>query len=199
MKSARPDPLAHHLLSMAYNNAWANDRLLRACAQLSQAEFEAQRCSFFPSIKATLNHNLCVDWFYVDALEREQQGLPPHADCYSFFAVDEPFERCAELQQAQSKVDLRLIALCGAQHDDQLERIVTIARPGRPQLESRTRLLAHLFQHQIHHRGQVHAMLAGSSVAPPQLDEFFCAGEADERAAEFAALGWTETLIWGQP
>ena len=34
-------------------------------------------------------------------------------------------------------------------------------------------LLAHLFIHQIHHRGQVHAMLSGTSVKPPQLDEFF--------------------------
>ena len=34
-------------------------------------------------------------------------------------------------------------------------------------------LLLHLFQHQIHHRGQVHAMLSGSSVAPPQLDDFY--------------------------
>jgi uncharacterized damage-inducible protein DinB len=58
-------------------------------------------------------------------------------------------------------------------------------------------LLAHLFQHQIHHRGQVHAMLAGSPVAPPPLDEFFCAGEARLRAPEFAALGWTEQMVWG--
>lgn len=181
---------------MAYNNAWANHRLLGACAQLSQAEFEAIRCSFFPSIKATLNHNLCVDWFYIDALERAQQDLSPHPDCYSFFAVDEPFDSCVDLQQEQLKVDRRLIAFCAAQDDAQLERIVTIARTGQAQQDSRTRLLAHLFQHQIHHRGQVHAMLAGSAVPPPQLDEFFCAGEADERAAEFAALGWTEERVW---
>jgi uncharacterized damage-inducible protein DinB len=57
------DALAHHLLTQAYNNAWANHRLLNACAQLSQAEFEAPRTGFFPSIRATLNHNLTVDWF----------------------------------------------------------------------------------------------------------------------------------------
>jgi uncharacterized damage-inducible protein DinB len=197
MPTARPDPLARHLSSLAYNNGWANQRLLSACAQLSQTEFEARRCSFFPSIKATLNHSLCVDWFYLDALERNQQDLTPHPDCYSFFAVDEPFHTCAELWREQAQIDRRLLFLCLAQRDEQLETIVTIDRPGRPQRDSRTRLLAHLFQHQIHHRGQVHAMLAGSSVAPPQLDEFFCAGEADERAAEFAALGWTEALVWG--
>src|SRR3546814_13571288 len=55
--------------AMAYNNAWANHRLLTACAGLTQAEFEAPRTGFFPSIQATLNHNLVIDRFYVDALE----------------------------------------------------------------------------------------------------------------------------------
>jgi uncharacterized damage-inducible protein DinB len=62
--------LAHHFCTMAANNAWANHRLLDACARLSQEEFEATRTSFFPSIKATLNHIVTVDWYYVDALER---------------------------------------------------------------------------------------------------------------------------------
>jgi uncharacterized damage-inducible protein DinB len=43
--------------------------LLAACGRLSQAEFEAPRTGFFPSIRATLNHVLVIDWFYVDALE----------------------------------------------------------------------------------------------------------------------------------
>lgn len=190
------NPLRQHLLRMAYNNAWANYRLLGACMQLSPADFEAQRCSFFPSIKATLNHSLCVDWFYLDAMERELQGQDPHPDCYVFFKRDQPFSQCAELRAEQMRVDERLIRYCEAQSDADLQRPVTIARPGRAQIDTRSRLLAHLFQHQIHHRGQVHAMLAGTTVAPPQLDEFFCAGEADERAADFAALGWTEAQVF---
>jgi uncharacterized damage-inducible protein DinB len=59
------------------------------------------------------------------------------------------------------------------------------------------RLLLHVFQHQIHHRGQAHAMLSGTSVQPPQLDEFFSADESALRAHEFAELGWTEEAIWG--
>jgi uncharacterized damage-inducible protein DinB len=65
------------------------------------------------------------------------------------------------------------------------------------QTERRDRLLLHLFQHQIHHRGQAHAMLSGTSVKPPQLDEFYSAAEAPLRADEFAALGWTEATVWG--
>jgi hypothetical protein len=41
-------------------------------------------------------------------------------------------------------------------------------------------------------------MLSGTSVAPPQLDEFYSVGEAGLRAQEFATLGWTEETVWGQ-
>ena len=31
-------------------------------------------------------------------------------------------------------------------------------------------VLGHIFNHQTHHRGQVHALLSGTPVAPPSLD-----------------------------
>ncbi len=120
--------LAHHFLTEAYQNAWANHRLLRACCELSHEEFIAPRTGFFPSIKATLNHNLTVDWYYLEIMQRS---------------------------------------------------------------------LAHVFEHQIHHRGQVHAMLAETGVEPPQLDEFYCTGEDVLRAKDFAELCFNEKHIWG--
>lgn len=41
-------------------------------------------------------------------------------------------------------------------------------------------------------------MLSATSIAPPQLDEFFAIAEAPLRSAEFAALGWTEQTVWGR-
>ena len=41
-------------------------------------------------------------------------------------------------------------------------------------------------------------MLSATGVRPPQLDEFFSAGEAPLRATEFAELGWTEEMIWAR-
>ena len=189
-------PLSHHLLTMAYQNAWANHRLAKAWCQLSQDELAAPRTSFFPSLRATLNHILTCDWFYVDALERELRGDEPHPDCYVFFKDDEPHTQAVDLMREQSHVDRRLIAYCEHMRDADLSRTVTIARD-TPQHESRLRLLSHLFEHQIHHRGQVHGMLSATSVEPPQLDEFFCVGESHLRAGDFAELGWTEALIWG--
>jgi len=196
MPSPMDHPLSHHLLTLAYNNAWANHRLLGACMRLSQDAFEQKRVSFFPSIKATLNHNLTVDWFYVNALDRAQHGEQPDPNGYAVFAVEEPMGTCAALREAQWAVDQRLLQLCAAQRDAQLQSEVQIVRPSRTTSDTRVRLLAHLFQHQTHHRGQVHAMLAGTNVAPPQLDDFFCAGDRAVRADDFAALGWTEEDIW---
>ncbi len=177
------------LRSMAYNNAWASHRLLSACAGLTQAEFEAPRTSFFPSIQATLNHILVVDRFYVDALEGGTLG--PAA-----WANPVPCPTLAELRPAQSAVDRRLIAWCDLMNEAGPERIIRVSRETRVQTERADRLLLHIFQHQIHHRGQAHAMLSGTHVPPPQLDEFFPVGEAALRAQDFAELGFAEEEIW---
>ncbi len=39
-------------------------------------------------------------------------------------------------------------------------------------------------------------MLSATEIRPPQLDEFFSAGEAPLRAVEFAELGWSEEKVW---
>jgi uncharacterized damage-inducible protein DinB len=174
---------------MAYNNGWANHRLLSACAGLSQAEFEAARTGFFPSIQATLNHILTIDWFYVDALEGGTLG--PAA-----YAKEIPCPTLSELRSAQAAVDRRLIAFCCALDEKGPDRIIRVHRETRVQTERADRLLLQLFQHDIHHRGQAHSMLSGTTVAPPQLDEFFSVAEAPLRAAEFKELGWTEAEIW---
>jgi len=189
--------LAHHFYTLACNNAWANHRLLTACATLSQADFVATRTSFFPSIRATLNHNLTVDWYYVDAIERGLRSEPANRDVQRFFEPEEPFDTCGELAAEQRAVDRRLIEACATLTDAQLTRAIDVMRRTGVEGEVATRLLSHLFEHQIHHRGQAHAMLAGTSVSPPQLDEFFCANEAHLRAAELAEIGLSEELIWG--
>lgn len=175
--------------ALARNNRWANHRLLGACGALSQADFTAPRIGFFPSLKATLNHILVVDRFYVDAMEGGQLGPAAWAD-------PEPCKNVNALQTAQAEVDARLIAVVEALDAQSLERIVVLHRENHIQRERLDRVLLHLFQHQIHHRGQAHAMLSGTSIAPPQLDEFFLADEASLRAAEFSVLGWTEEGVW---
>jgi uncharacterized damage-inducible protein DinB len=140
-------------------------------------------------VRATLNHILVIDLFYVDAMEGGTLGPAAWAD-------PEPCATIDALRQAQADVDRRLIAVVERLDAHGLERVVEVHRGTRVQQERMDRLLLHLFQHQIHHRGQAHAMLSGTSVAPPQLDEFFSVAEAPLRAVEFAQLGWTEEMVW---
>src|SRR5882762_956215 len=125
--------------AMAYNNGWANHRLLTACVRLSQADFVAPRTGFFPSLRATLNHILIVDWFYVDALEGGTLG--PAA-----WANQLPCPTIAELRAAQAAVDRRLTAWCNALDEAGPDRIIQVHRGTRIQTERADRLLLHLFQ-----------------------------------------------------
>ncbi|HYX01140.1 MAG TPA: DinB family protein [Reyranella sp.] len=179
--------LVEHVVAMARNNAWANHRLLSACEALTPDEFAAPRTSFFPSLRATFNHILAVDGYYIDALE----GL----DALRHYSEPRPdFADAQSMRLAQTTSDRRLIAFCQRQTDESLARDCVLPRPNRkPPPTPVGRVLEHLFQHQIHHRGQAHAMLAGTGLKPPQLDEFFLAGEQDLRRDELRALGLPET------
>lgn len=175
-----------HFRQMAHNNAWSNLRLLRACRQLSQAEFTARRVSFFPSIMLTLNHILTVDWFYLDALLREGRGL-------KVFEPENPFEDCVPLAEAQAATDRRLIGFCDGLTAAASAGEIIMDRGGEKVPPERTdAILLHLFQHQIHHRGQVHAMLAGTNLPPPQLDEYFLRYDRARRAEDMRELGITD-------
>ncbi|MCD7058474.1 DinB family protein [Pelagibacterium xiamenense] len=182
-----PDP-ARVFRKLAVNNALANYRLAQAVIALPQAEFEAKRTSFFPSLKETLNHILVVDWFYLDALKDGELGLRA-------FDNEEPFATAETLYAAQRESDLDLFALTRTLVAEALAAPIKIQRTGRIQIERLDDVLSHLFQHQTHHRGQAHAMLAGTAMKPPQLDEFIVADDAIWRAGELAAFGWTEDTL----
>ena len=177
--------------AQAYNNAWSNFRLLSACRQLSAAELSAERTSFFPSIIATLNHILIVDWFYVSGLEGDCIGPAAFVDLI-------PCPDLAHLIDEQTAIDRRFIAVASDPQRAVADRSIEMPRRDRVQIERFDRAFLNLVQHQIHHRGQVHAMLSGTSVKPPQLDEFYPASQPDKdlRKPDFDAMGITEQDVW---
>jgi uncharacterized damage-inducible protein DinB len=173
---------------MARNAALANGRLHVACSALGPGEWGAARVSFFPSIEATLNHILVVGWFYVDALQGGTLGPRAWAD-------EVPCRSVEALAAAQQKLDAEVMVFCDALTAEGLLAEVRIHRVGRVQVETVADTLMHLFMHDQHHRGQVHAILAGSSVRPPQLDEFFMADDARARVGDLAAIGKDEAWV----
>jgi uncharacterized damage-inducible protein DinB len=181
--------LLEHLRTLARANRLANHRLHGACLSLSDTEFSAKRTSFFPSLWETLNHILIVDWYYIAALHSE-------ADMRRAFASETPFDRMQDLAAAQIVSDERLIAWCDRADDATLDAVIEMIRSDHTQRDRARYVLMHLLTHQIHHRGQAHAMLAGTPVKPPQLDEFLMPSEAHFRSEDLAALGWTEADLF---
>ena len=152
-------------LTMALNNAWANATLYGAIAGLSDEAFAAPRPGFFPSLKATLDHIWRVDLYYLDALE--EGGLGPRA-------FDEAPEQdsVAGLAARQAEADMRLAQFCQRLTPEMLDAPRVTQRRHGPVTEQVGPILLHLFQHQVHHRGQAHTMVADAGIAPPQLDDF---------------------------
>ncbi|HEV8311939.1 MAG TPA: DinB family protein [Burkholderiaceae bacterium] len=183
--------LLQQLRIQARANRLANHRLHAAMAPLTREDFHAPRTSFFPSLGETLNHLLAVDIYYIAALYRE-------ADMEAQYRRFVACETITELAERQRASDERLIAYCDALAD--ADAPIEMDRgEGRVQRDRAGHVLAHLFMHQTHHRGQVHAMLAGTSVKPPQLDEFLMPSDAPYRVSDMAALGWSEAAAFGAP
>jgi uncharacterized damage-inducible protein DinB len=168
---------------MARNNALANHRLSIAFGRLRPGEFQAARTGFFPSIAETANHILQVDLYYLGALEGH--GNEDH-DAFT------PATSAAELAPRQAATDARLVAFCRNLTPARLARETATDRGADGIVMERTdALLVHLFMHQVHHRGQIHAMLSGTTVPPPQLDEFIL--RYDRGREDFAALGFDDS------
>jgi uncharacterized damage-inducible protein DinB len=182
--------LLQHLRIGAHANRLANRRLQAAMAALSREQFHATQAGFFPSLALTLNHLLAVDIYYLAALRRE-------ADMTRQYETFKPCETVAELTERQSVCDASLIAYCCSLSDQDLDNRVDMDRGTYVQTDRVGHVLSHLFMHQTHHRGQAHAMLSGSGLKPPQLDEFLLPSDAQFRVDDMSALGWREQDIYG--
>jgi uncharacterized damage-inducible protein DinB len=176
--------LAEHFVEMARQNLWANARLYQACGQLTDTERRAPRTAFFGTIHRTLAHILLVDDYYVGTLVDGHAPRPEGDD------AEDGRGDFATLAADQAASDRRLLVFCEGLTPARLaDRIVLEGEGGGRLPERLAAVLPHLFLHQTHHRGQVHAMLSGTSVPPPQLDEYFLEQAAPLRAAELQRLG----------
>jgi uncharacterized damage-inducible protein DinB len=165
-----------HLRRMARYNAWANRRLYAACEQLSEDAYYQPRKAFFGSIHGTLNHLLVGDRIWLARIE----GRPGPNVRLS----DQPYGSLAELKEARAAEDARMIGLTDDYAEGDLQRPVRyrmIAAPGDRQTPLHLCWL-HLFNHQTHHRGQVHDQLSQTEVAPPPLDLIYYLRETGGRS-----------------
>ena len=153
-----------HFEMMAAYNAWANQRLLTAAAELDEAAYRADLGAFFHSVHGTLNHLIVADRIWLARF----RGEPP-PDLRLDQIVHE--ERDA-LAAARRALDAEIVAFVGGLTQARLGAEFAyrpVTRPG----EVRQKLapaLAHFFNHQTHHRGQAHALMTRLTGAAPALD-----------------------------
>lgn len=161
------------LTRFAAYNGWANRRLLDACARLGEDGWRAPRPSFFGSIHRTLNHLMVGDLLWLARLEGE--GLDLRLDTVLH-------EDLAGFRAAREALDARLAAFVERLDETDLDAVCRYrTSSGEPCADSLVALLQHVFNHQTHHRGQVHDMLSATPVAPPPLDLIYFMREQQAR------------------
>lgn len=155
--------LIAHFQLLAHYNRRANEILYEAVAKLSEAERKKTRPAFFTSIHGTLNHILLGDRIWLGRFEgRTMPSTNLDAILYEDFD---------ELRRARADEDARLLRFVAGLDEVFLAGSITyVNNQGFEGEDSVELLLAHLFNHQTHHRGQLHDMLSQTEVPPPSLD-----------------------------
>src|SRR5690606_19405857 len=156
-----------HFPLMARFNAWANERLYDSVARLPESGYREDHGAFFGSIHRTLNHLLVVDRLWTGRIEGTDRGVR---------ALEQILhEDFVALREARREEDVRLIRLVDALTPDRLAARITYRRIIGEGLEETqvAHVLLTLFNHQTHHRGQVHVLLTQQNIVPPPLDVIF--------------------------
>jgi len=149
--------------TLARYNQWANERLYAACAELTDADYRAPRQAFFGSIHGTLNHLLVADRIWMGRLDGPESGLKQLNEIL--------YEDFAELRAARVAEDRRILHFVDGLSQEALAGVLVFKTTTGASMETPwVWTLAHLFNHQTHHRGQAHGLLSQTAVAPPPLD-----------------------------
>jgi uncharacterized damage-inducible protein DinB len=175
----------------AHYNAWANDRLYEAAARLPGEQYRADRGAFFKSVHGTLNHLLVTDRIWMQRFTGEGDA-PNRLDAILFEAFD-------ELRVARAAEDRRILRFVAGLDDRRLEGTIKYRRVSSPEEfeQALAPALAHWFNHQTHHRGQVHALLTGLLGQAPELDLLYFQRLAQSLWPDFTKTSPPAAQVWG--
>lgn len=163
MKTEQSLSLIKHFQMLARYNTLANQRIYHSCSQLSRSELHRFRPAFFGSIYATLNHILIGDRLW---LARFAGEIVPSNNLDEIL-----YENFSDLQLARVIEDGRIEQFSRHLTDQSLsEKISYTNHEGKVHRDPVDLLVAHFFNHQTHHRGQIHDMISQTEISPPVLD-----------------------------
>jgi uncharacterized damage-inducible protein DinB len=156
-----------YVRAMAEYNRWQNQNLYGAAEGLSDAARKEPRAAWFGSIHATLNHLLWGDQIWMSRFagtpKPKAAGIPDSAAMY---------ESWDELKGERAAFDRIILDWAERLDPAWLDGDLTwfSGAVGRELSRPKWLLVAHLFNHQTHHRGQVHCMLTQAGVRPGTTD-----------------------------
>ncbi|MDY6944702.1 MAG: DinB family protein [Pseudomonadota bacterium] len=146
---------------MADYNAWANARLFGMAGALTDELYHQQVAAYFKSLHGTLNHILVADRIWMHRLT----GSGEQPSKLNAILFDDLFS----LRVARAAEDSRIAEFVHSLAEPAFEEAVEYRMlNGTPVRQRRRDILAHLFNHQTHHRGQSHAILTMLGVAEPE-------------------------------
>ena len=144
-------------------NTWANRKIFFSCKKLDDTEYKKDRRAFFSSIHGTLNHSLVVDRAYISRIKGKEHGLKNLDQIL--------FENLFQLEEARIKEDKHLVDLVNNLSKENIHKEITYQSfDTSKQTYTINMILITLFNHQTHHRGQIHNMLSQAGIKPPQID-----------------------------
>ena len=155
-----------YVCTMAAYNRWQNGSLYDAAATISDSERKRQRGAFFGSIHSTLSHLLWGDQIW---MSRFTPAEPPTSGLVD---STETYPDWDDLVTARNARDDAITAWAMNLDPAWLEGDLTwtSAALNREFSQPVWKLVTHMFNHQTHHRGQIHAMLTAASAKPDDTD-----------------------------
>jgi uncharacterized damage-inducible protein DinB len=151
---------------MAAYNAEMNRRVFAAASTLTDAQRREHRGAFFGSIHGTLSHLMWGDSTWMARFA----GWPaPEGGIKASTTLHQDWEA---MRAARLDLDARIAAWTATLDLAWLSGDLTWFSGAMQREVSRPRwvLLTHFFNHQTHHRGQVHALLTGFGAATGDTD-----------------------------
>ena len=148
---------------MARYNRIANELVMEKCALLDDGEYRRARRVSFGSVHALLNHMLLGDRIWMSRFEGGGSGTPALNTVL--------FEDFAGLRAARVAEDARIEGFFAGVEVGFWDRPLRYVNSRWiDYVDAAPMAVVHFFNHQTHHRGQVHVLLAESGVGGPSLD-----------------------------
>lgn len=174
--------MLHSFAVFARYNRWANRRLYAALGAPDPTVLNRDGGAAFGSILGTLNHLLVADRNWL--LRLTGDGHPP-VPLDHRLAAD-----LATLSDLRAAEDVRIIEVVDSLNERAVAATVAYTKSSGERFETPVAdILAHIFNHQAHHRGQVHALLTRFAGAAPPLDLMFYGRETGDLISPITADG----------